>query len=88
LDRAQIFTRVSISFFPRVSNGTLLSDKDVWSPTLSIGSKGHNVLSDLLIALKILLRFPEAVFVRVAVESLFSEKDVWSATLSIGLKGP
>jgi len=38
--------------------------------------KGHNFWSHRLIALKILLRFPEAVFVGVAVESLFSDKDV------------
>ena len=41
-----------------------------------------------MIALKILLWFPEAVFVGEAVESLFSKKDVWSKTLSIGSKGP
>jgi len=40
--------------------------------------KGHNFLSDLWIALKVLHYFPEAVFLVVPMESLLVEEEVWS----------
>jgi hypothetical protein len=47
---------------------SLFSEKDVWSLTLSIGSKGHNILSDCGIALKFLEEFLEDVFLGVDME--------------------
>ena len=47
---------------------SLFNEKDVWSLTLSIGSKGHNILSNCGIALKFLEEFLEAVFLGVDME--------------------
>ena len=60
---------------------SLLSDEDVWLPTLSIGSKGHNILSDRGIALKFLEGFLEAVFLGLDMEWLLGDENVWSVEL-------
>jgi hypothetical protein len=60
---------------------SLFSEKDVWLPTLSIGSKGHNILSDRGIALKFLEGFLEAVFLGLDMEWLLGDENVWSVEL-------
>jgi len=39
---------------------------------------GHNFLSDRWIAVKLLLKFPDALFHEVDEESILGDEDVWS----------
>jgi len=43
------------------------------------GSKGHNFRSDRWIAIKLLLKFPDAVFQALDEESILGDDEVWSS---------
>jgi len=56
----------------------------MWSvePGWMDGLKGHNFLSDLWIAIKLLLEFPDALFHGVDEGSILGDDEVWSSQAS------
>jgi len=61
-----------------VDEESILGDDEVWSSQAGwTGRKGQNFRSDRLIAIKILLEFPDALFHGVKEESILGDEEVW-----------
>jgi len=63
-----------------VDEESILGDDEVWSSQAGwTVRKGHNLRSDLWIAIKLLLEFQDALFHGVGNESILGEDDVCSS---------